>query len=136
MPHVREPNLGIITNAIAPVELLPGTVRAPDLAFTPWSRLPDGIPREPVAAVVPELIVNCFRVGNTPGEMARKRGEYFTAGVRLVWEIAPRARTVRVYTAETAFADLTAADTLDGAPVLPGFTLPLDHLFAELDRHG
>jgi hypothetical protein len=33
-------------------------------------------------------------------------------------------------------ADLTAADTLSGEPVLPGFALPLARLFAELDRHG
>ena len=26
--------------------------------------------------------------------------------------------------------------TLDGAPVLPGFALPVAELFAELDRHG
>jgi hypothetical protein len=31
---------------------------------------------------------------------------------------------------------LTVADTLDGGSVLPGFTLPLAQLFAELDRHG
>jgi Uma2 family endonuclease len=82
------------------------------------------------------LVVNCFRPGNTPGEMARKRGEYFRAGVRLVWEIDPRARTARVYTSETSFTDLTEADTLDGNPVLPGFTLPLAQVFAELDRRG
>jgi len=31
---------------------------------------------------------------------------------------------------------LTEADTLDGATVLLGFTLPLRDLFAELDRQG
>ncbi len=97
MSSVRTPNLGILTNSLAPLEILPGTVRVPDLAFTPWSRLTDGIPSEPVAAVVPELVVNCFRVGNTPGEMARKRGEYFRAGVRLVWEIDPRADRSRLH---------------------------------------
>jgi Uma2 family endonuclease len=137
MDFIRGPNLGILTGALAPLEILPGAVRVPDLAFTPWSRLPGGrIPREPVAAVVPELVVNCVRTGNTPGEMTRKRGEYFRAGVRLVWEIDPRARAVRASTSEAAFTDLTAADALDGAPALPGFTLPLSQLFAELDRHG
>ena len=68
--------------------------------------------------------------------MDRKRDEYFRAGVRLVWEIDPRKRTARVYTALDRFTDLTAADTLTGDPVLPGFTLPLAALFAELDRHG
>lgn len=65
--------------------------------------------------------------------MARKRAEYFAAGVRLVWEIDPRART---YTAADQFTDLTAADTLGGGSALPGFAVPLVDLFAELDRHG
>jgi Uma2 family endonuclease len=80
--------------------------------------------------------VNCKRIGNTPAEMARKRGEYFRSGVKLLWEVDPYARTVRVYSSETAFADLTATDSLDGRDVLPGFTLPVADLFAELDRHG
>jgi Uma2 family endonuclease len=82
------------------------------------------------------LAVEVLSLSNTAGEMARKRDEYFRAGVRLVWEIDPRARTVRAYTAADQFRDLTAADTLSGDPVLPGFTLPLADLFAELDRHG
>jgi Uma2 family endonuclease len=68
--------------------------------------------------------------------MARKRLDYFTAGVRLVWEIDPDARTVSVYTGVDTFRTLTAADTLDGGAVLPGFTLTLRDLFAELDRQG
>jgi Uma2 family endonuclease len=68
--------------------------------------------------------------------MARKRDEYFRGGVRLVWEIDPRARTVRAYTATDHYQDFTAADTLTGEPVLPGFTVSLAQLFAELDRHG
>jgi Uma2 family endonuclease len=68
--------------------------------------------------------------------MARKRCEYFKAGVRLIWEIDPRVRTVRVYTSETAFRDLTQADTLDGGDVLLGFAVPVTDLFAELDRRG
>jgi Uma2 family endonuclease len=136
-PAAREGNRGIVTNGLGPTEILPGTVRVPDVAFTPWSRLPGRrIPTDPVPAVVPELWVTCVRIGNTPAEMARKRGEYFRSGVRLVREIDPRARTVRAYTSETDFADLSAADALAGDPVLPGFTLPLADLFAELDRHG
>ena len=71
-----------------------------------------------------------------PGEMAVKRQDYFAAGVELVWEIDPDARTVVVYSSPTQSTTLTAADTLDGGAVLPGFTLPLQQLFAELDRQG
>jgi Uma2 family endonuclease len=136
-PFVRTRNLGILTPGDGPWELISGLVRLPDLAFVSWDRLPNReVPDEPVGSAVPDLAVEVLSRSNTPGEMARKRGEYFRGGVRLVWEIDPRARTARVYTSETTFTDLTAADTLTGDPVLPGFTLPLAQLFAELDRRG
>ena len=68
--------------------------------------------------------------------MELKRWDYFRSGVRLVWEIDPRSRTVSVYTSADAPTVLTAEDTLDGGEVLPGFVLPLRELFSELDRHG
>ena len=72
--------------------------------------------------------------GNTPKEMARKRREYFAAGVRVVWIVDPEARTVEVYTAIDQSTVFDATQTLDGGEVLSGFTLPLRELFAELDR--
>ncbi len=117
---------------------LPGRpVRAPDVAFISWERMANRRrPSDPIPALTPDLAIEVLSVSNTLGEMARKRDEYFGAGVRLVWEIDPRARTVRIYTAIDQFRDLTAADTLTGDPVLPGFAVPLAKLFAELDRHG
>lgn len=136
-PHIRQHNLGILTGADGTYEVLLGLVRLPDLAFISWDRLPNRrVPDDPVPNVVPELAVEVLSRSNTLGEMARKRDEYFRAGVRLVWEIDPRARTVRAYTTADRHQDFTAADTLAGDPVLPGFTLPLTQLFAELDRHG
>ena len=84
----------------------------------------------------PDLAVEVLSQSNTPGEMARKRHEYFSAGVRVVWLADPKGRTVDVYTSETQFTRLTVADTLDGGPVLPGFQLRLQDWFAELDRQG
>jgi Uma2 family endonuclease len=136
-PQIRQQNLGIITGPDGTYEMLSGLVRLPDVAFVSWDRLPGRrLPDEPVPNVVPDLAIEVLSRNNTRREMARKREEYFQAGVRLVWEIDPRARTVRVYTTLDQFTDHTAADTLTGEPVLPGFTLPLAQLFAELDRHG
>jgi Uma2 family endonuclease len=51
-----------------------------------------------------------------------------------VWEFEPDTRTVDVYRAgDMPPLKLTAADTLDGGDVLPGFSVPLGELFAELD---
>ena len=44
-------------------------------------------------------LVEILSEGNTPREMERKRNEYFAAGVRLIWYVEPRIRTVRVFTA-------------------------------------
>jgi Uma2 family endonuclease len=74
--------------------------------------------------------------GNTPGEMARKRQEYFAAGVHLVWQVDPNARTVEVFTAPDQSTVLHETQTLTGGTLLPGFTLPLQELFGELDRRG
>jgi Uma2 family endonuclease len=130
-------NLGIVTGPDGTVELAADLVRIPDVAFTNWDRMPGRRrPDAPVPRLAPNLAVEVLSRSNTPGEMAVKRQEYFRAGVEVVWEVDPRARTVVVYTSPTASTTLTAADTLDGGTVLPGFTLPLQQLFAELDRQG
>ena len=108
------------------------SVRIPDVAFTSWDRMPD----QPIPGLVPDLAIEILGLSNTPGEMARKRREFFAAGVRLVWEVDLRRRTVHVFHAPEFPIELTASDTVTGEDVLPGFSLPLAELFAELDRHG
>ena len=136
-PFIRQRNLGILTGADGSYEMLSGLVRLPDVAFVSWDRLPGRrVPSQPIPDVVPDLAIEVLSKSNTPGEMAGKRDEYFRAGVRLVWEFDPRARTARIYSAADKYRDLAVADVLSGDPVLPEFTLPLSQLFAELDRHG
>jgi Uma2 family endonuclease len=132
---VRPRNLGFVTGEQGTLEILPDLVRIPDVAFISWNRVPGAtFPDEAVPPLAPDLAVEVLSQSNTPGEMAVKRGEYFTAGVRVVWEIDPRNRTVTIYSSPTQALTLNATDTLDAAPVLPGFTLPLVDLFGELDR--
>ena len=87
-------------------------------------------------ALAPDLTVEVLSVSNTGAEMKKKREDYFAVGVRLAWEVDPDTRTVNVYTSPDQVTVLHASDTLDGGAVLPGFTLPLRDLFAELDRQG
>ena len=130
-------NLGMVTGEQGLLELSPGVVRGPDVAFISWDRTADRHPPEaPIPQLVADLAVEVLSPSNTPAEMARKRDEYFRAGVRLVWEVDPRARMVRAYTAADRFEDFAAGQTLTGGDVLPGFTLPLADLFGQLDRHG
>jgi Uma2 family endonuclease len=130
-------NVGYVTGEAGFYELPGGTVRGPDVSYTSWDRLVDRRrPTDPIPLDVPNLVVEVLSPSNTQREMELKRQEYFGGGVQLVWEIDPRQRTVRVYTALDKFLDLSPTDTLVGDPVLPGFILPLAELFGELDRHG
>jgi len=69
---------------------------------------------------------------NTAAEMERKIGEYFEAGVELVWIIDPEAMTIEVLTAIESSTTLRSGETLTGGAVLPGFAMPVDELFANL----
>jgi len=124
---------GLVSGPDGMMRLFPGLVRIPDVAFVSRERLPNGIPKDPIPDLVPDLAVEILSESNTPREMARKRGEYFDAGVRLVWFVDPDSRTVVVYTGPEQSRVLTEDQTLDGDPVLPGFSLVLKTLFAELD---
>jgi Uma2 family endonuclease len=73
--------------------------------------------------------------GNTVREMDRKRREYFNAGVRLIWIVDPATRKISVYLPDSAEPVLLhTGQALGGEPVLPGFTMELAILFANLTR--
>src|SRR5262245_43521212 len=134
---VEPQNLGIVSGEEGGLELLTGLIRKPDVAFISWDRFPGRrLPDEAWPAVAPDLAVEVISRGNTAEEMKRKRGEYFQAGVQLIWEIDRFTRTATVYTSPTHFQQLTEADTLDGGTVLPGFSVAVRDIFARLDRHG
>ena len=127
-------DLGFLAGSDMFVRLTPTQTRAPDLCFVPWSRRPERtIPRRPVPGLVPALVVEVLSPTNTRPEMARKRAEYFAAGVELVWEIDPATRTAAAYTGPDAVVAVPAGGALYGGLVLPGFTLPLATLFARLE---
>lgn len=132
---VEEGDLGIVTAPDGTLRLMPGLVRIPDVAFISWSQLPARkYPNDPIAALIPELVVEVLSDGNTRGEMERKLKEYFLVGSRLVWIVDPVGRVVDVHTAPDRFIRLKEGETLDGGEVLPGFRLPLEQLFARVDK--
>ncbi len=128
----------MLTGSDGIVTLWRGRMRAPDIGYFSWSRLPDRrMPKEAFPRVAPDLAVEVLSRSNTRKEMLKKRQDFFKKGVALVWEVDPAKRTVSIYlSAKEPDAVLTERDTLDGGRVLPGFKLPLRKLFAELDRHG
>ncbi|MDA1232282.1 MAG: Uma2 family endonuclease, partial [Planctomycetota bacterium] len=129
--------MGVVTGPDGTTRLFDKTVRAADVAFFSWERMPDGkLPTHPVPELVPDFVVEVLSAGNTRGEMARKRREYFQAGVRLVWMVDPQSRSVAVYTDPESFSVATEEEIIDGRDVLPGWKVDLGRLFSKLDARA
>jgi Uma2 family endonuclease len=134
---VRPRKLGIIAGADGMLKIAAGLVRAPDVSFISWNRIPGRkVPKDPIPKLAPNLAVEVLSKSNTPAEMKRKRREYFKAGVELMWIVDLEGRTVKLCTSARPSKTLAESQILDGGAVLPGFKLPLRELFAELDEHG
>ncbi len=113
----------------------PGLVYIPDVSYVAYASLPGGKrPRGPIPPIIPDLAVEVLSVSNTPKEMQRKLTAYFKHGVRLVWYVDPRERTIEVFESPKSRTVLKEHQTLSGGDVVPGFKLKLRDLFAELDE--
>jgi len=133
--YLRHHDLGLVTGPDGFMRILQSQVRGPDVAFVSWERLPDGrVPDAAVPEIVPDLAIEVLSSSNTYAEMARKRREYFHAGVREVWMIDPIERTVAVYSEIMRYDVLDEQAVLSGGDILPGLQISLSQLFGELDR--
>jgi Uma2 family endonuclease len=127
---LRAHDLGFCMGADGMARIAPGLVRIPDLSFIGWDQLPTHeVPQQPIFGLAPALAVEVISKTNTRAEMERKLREYFKAGVRLVWYVYPKTRTIRVYTSPRRSTLLRDGQILDGGAILPGFALPLTELF-------
>jgi Uma2 family endonuclease len=105
----------------------------PDITFIKRTRLTGGIAQlEGAFDGPPDLAIEVLSPGQSMPRFRRKIRFYLAHGVRLVWVIDPRARTVTVLVPGADAIVLGAGDTLDGSDVLPGFRVAVDDIFAQL----
>jgi len=135
--YLDQHRIGVATGPDGMTRLFGDTVRGPDVAFVAWARMPSGrIPKEPVPDLVPNFVIEVLSIGNTYGEMSRKRREYFHAGVELLWMVDHRSRTVTVFRTPQDATVLSEGQNLDGGNVLPGWQVDIADLFSRLDRNA
>jgi Uma2 family endonuclease len=104
------------------------TVRSPDFAFIRRSRLPE-VPAAYIP-MPPDLAVEVLSPSDRLTDALAKALMYLQAGVPLVWLIDPMKRTATIFRQDEGPITMGEDGVLDGADVLPGFTLPLAVLFA------
>ena len=127
-------DLGIVAGEGGMIRFPPG-VRIPDVSFIAWTAvLSPAELQVPVLGTAPDIAVEVLSKKNTRKEMARKLREYFDAGVKQVWVLHPKKRTMQVYTGVDQFKVIDETGIVDGGDVLPGFTMRVSDIFARADR--
>ncbi|QDT15415.1 Uma2 family endonuclease [Alienimonas californiensis] len=125
---IRGKKIGWVLGGQAFLRLTGRRTRAADVAVIRAEQVPSGrFPSEPAYPdLYPDLAIEVLSPSNRPGEMRRKRQDFFAAGTRLIWQIDPAAGTCEVYTSVEAPDETIPADgTLDGRDVVPGLKIPL-----------
>ncbi|MDB5309961.1 MAG: hypothetical protein JWO38_4163 [Gemmataceae bacterium] len=104
--------------------------RKPDAAFIALDRFtPEQYDTEGHISVCPDVVVEVTSPNDLSYDVNEKRQEWLRAGVRVVWVIDPKEKTIHAYRADGSVTLLRETDTLTGDPVLPGFAVPVAELF-------
>lgn len=112
---------------------LPDTNRGPDVSFVRAGKLPEEAPIKGAPRVAPDLAVEVLSPSETWEDTEAKVSDLFAAGATVIWIVSPRYRRVTIRTAEGSPRVLDATQVLDGAPVLPEFTMPVAEVFAGVE---
>ncbi|HEY9661707.1 MAG TPA: Uma2 family endonuclease [Allocoleopsis sp.] len=132
--YVRPKKLGVTCDSSTAFTMKTGNKRSPDVSFIAKTRL-QGLKRLPKGFFqgAPDLAVEVISPSNTFEEIHNKLVEYFENGCQLAWVINPDEQSVLVYRQPQPDRLLKTGDRLDGEEVIPGFSLAVAELFAELD---
>ncbi len=107
----------------------PDTVRAPDFAFIQVSRVTPQAQAPMWNPIIPDLVVEVVSSGDRAKDVADKIQMWLDAGVRLLWVVYPATRQIIEHRPNRPPVTLSAGDMLDGAEVVPGFTLAASRIF-------
>ncbi len=134
--YVRPRRLGVATPADGVYKFVGAeTGLLPDAAFidaAKVSQMPDWTKPVPFA---PNLAAEVASPDQTQGDMDAKAVTYLEGGTRLVWIVWPEREEIDVWRAggtERPAMTLAMGDALSGEDVVPGFTLAVDEVFADL----
>ncbi len=108
----------------------PGQTRifVPDLCYVAKERLSS----DQYLYVAPDLAVEVVSPDQNMAQFLSKIQFYLLHGVRTVWIFDPATSLVTVQKPAEDAVILGAGETLDGGDVLPGFSVTVDEIFAQM----
>ena len=77
---------------------------------------------------IPEFVVEIISENDNINKVLAKIGEYYKAGVKIVWLIFPEEKEVHVYTSRREVKICIENDICSASPVLPDFEIGVDKL--------
>jgi Uma2 family endonuclease len=130
-PYLTRTGLGRAYTELRYIFGPPGQVRifVPDLVYVARERLPT----QRFLYAPPDLAIEILSPDHHTGRTLSKVQFYLLNGVRLVWVIDPPDARVIVLAPGAEPQEIGAGDVLDGGDVLPGFSVPVDDIFAQAE---
>jgi Uma2 family endonuclease len=102
----------------------------PDAAFVSREPLEEAGPVKGYWPGVPDLAAEVISSNDRHTEVVEKALEGLDSGCRMVLVVDPKRHTVTVYRSRENIRILAEREALDGADVIPGFSLPITKIFA------
>jgi Uma2 family endonuclease len=110
--------------------------RLPDISFVAAARIPEDGEPEGIWPIAPDLAVEIISPNDFWEKVSDKISDYFAAGVRQVWLVAPKDKTVTIYHSPFQVTILTEEDELTCEELLPGFRCRLRDIFRSPARRA
>lgn len=130
--HVEANGLGTVYAAETGFTIAsdPDTVRAPDAAFVRRERVGEVDRLTGYWPGAPDLAVEVVSPTDRYTDVEEKVFEWLDAGTQMVLVVNPAKRSAAVYRSRHDITVLTEEDHIDGADVVPGWSVPVADLFA------
>jgi Uma2 family endonuclease len=107
----------------------PDRVVEPDAFFVLKASLPVQYSREGYVLTIPEIVIEVRSKNDRVSEIEAKRDEYLDAGVKEVWLLDPKTRSITIATSSHESLTFQIDDSLT-TTLLPGFAVPVAAIFA------
>ncbi|MBS1791298.1 MAG: Uma2 family endonuclease [Acidobacteria bacterium] len=128
--HVEDNDLGGIYSPDTTF-MIGDNQRLPDLAFVSNERMPEEGEVDGAVPIAPDLAVEVISPNDMLEKVTAKIEDYFAAGVRQVWLVSLRSRTVSIYDSPTKVTILTENEDLTSEAILPGFCCRISEIFGK-----
>ena len=133
-PFARGKRLGLVFGSDCGYQCFatdPKRVVFPDASFIRRGRLPNDEAPDGHVHIPPDMALEVVSPSNLAEQLMQKILDYLQAGVRLIWVVFPRSRTLLVFRSNNSVSRLKPEDELSGEEIIPGFASRVAELFEE-----